>query len=139
MPEQILLILGAAMFGLLGTVHLVYTFFTPKFDPRDAAVADAMKSTSPRISRELTMWQAWVGFNASHSLGAMVFAVLVLLLAGLRMDVVRDMPVFAWVAAANALAWFAVGRKYWFRIPIAGLAFSSLCFVAAAVRLTWPG
>jgi len=139
MPEQILLILGAAMFGLLGTVHLVYTFFTPKFDPREPAVADAMKATSPRISRDLSMWQAWIGFNASHSLGAMVFAVLILLLAGGRMDVVRDAPVFAWVAAANAVAWFALACKYWFRIPLAGLAFSSVCFVVAAVRLSWPG
>ena len=28
---------------------------------------------SPVITRETTMWKAWVGFNASHSFGAILF------------------------------------------------------------------
>jgi hypothetical protein len=31
MIEQILLIIGAAIFGVLGTLHLYYTFFTNIF------------------------------------------------------------------------------------------------------------
>ena len=37
MPTQILIVAGALIFGLLGTVHLAYTFFTGLFSPRDAA------------------------------------------------------------------------------------------------------
>jgi hypothetical protein len=136
MLEQILLITGAAIFGTLGTIHLVYTFFSDKFDPRDAAVRDAMQVTTMRITRATSLWNAWIGFNASHSLGAMVFGLFMLLLATLHMDFLRSAPLFAWLAVANTLAWLVVGWRYWFRIPTTGLALSALCFLIAAVKLS---
>lgn len=72
--EQVLIIIGASIFGVLGTIHLIYTFFTNKFEAYDSAVTEAMKATSPILTRETTVWNAWIGFNASHSLGAMLFA-----------------------------------------------------------------
>jgi hypothetical protein len=33
-----------------------------------------MKQTSPVLTGETSMWDAWVGFNTSYSLGAMLFA-----------------------------------------------------------------
>jgi hypothetical protein len=133
--DRLLLLAGAAIFAVLGTLHLLYTFVGTRLDPRDPATIAAMQATSPRISRETTVWRAWIGFNASHSLGAIVFAAFVAGLAGWHMDVVRASPGFAWLAAANALAWLALARAYWFRIPFAGLALASACFLAAAVRL----
>jgi hypothetical protein len=136
MLEQALLIAGAAVFGTLGSIHLVYTFFGERLAPRDPAVRIAMQNTTMRITRATTLWQAWTGFNASHSLGAMVFALFVLLLATLHMDFLRSAPVFAWLAAGNALAWLVLAWRYWFRIPLLGLAFSGTCFLIAAVRLS---
>lgn len=69
MIAQILLITGSSILGVLGTVHLVYTFYSKKFYAVDRTVTEAMKKSSPRITDETTMWDAWVGFNASHSLG----------------------------------------------------------------------
>ena len=139
MLNQMLLVTGATIFGLLGLLHLAYTFFTTKFDPYDASVADGMKNTSPRISRQTTMWRAWVGFNGSHSLGAIVFAALVIVLAARRMDVIVDAPVFAWIAVGNGLAYLALAKRYWFRIPLIGIALATACFVIAAVRLSFAG
>ena len=65
---------SAAVVGLLGCVHLLFTFSGNKFDPRDTAVTEALKVVSPVISRQTTMARAAKGFHASHSLGAMVFA-----------------------------------------------------------------
>jgi len=67
--EKILIIIGASIFGILGTMHLLYTFFTNKFTARNQHVVEAMQSTSPVLTKETTMWKAWIGFNASHSLG----------------------------------------------------------------------
>ena len=72
--EQTLIIVGALVFGVLGAIHLVYTFFTSKFDAFDASVTEAMKTTSPVLTKETSLWNAWIGFNASHSLGAMLVA-----------------------------------------------------------------
>ena len=33
-----------------------------------------MKQTSPVLTKDTTVWDAWVGFNASHSIGAMLVA-----------------------------------------------------------------
>ena len=67
MIEQVLLIAGASIFGVLGTLHLIFTFFTNKFDAYDSSVTEAMKNTSPVLTKDTTVWDAWIGFNASHS------------------------------------------------------------------------
>jgi hypothetical protein len=35
-----------------------------------------MRTVSPAISRETTMWRVWVGFNATHSFGLILFSAL---------------------------------------------------------------
>jgi hypothetical protein len=136
MLEQILLIVGASLFGVLGSAHLIYTFFTDKFDTRDPAVGKAMKNTSPVLTSRTTVWRAWIGFNASHSLGAMVFAAFYLMLAIDHMAVIRAAPGFAWLAAINGLAYLGLAKAYWFRTPFIGILIATICFVVAAVRLT---
>jgi hypothetical protein len=137
MLALILFAAGGAIFGVLGTLHLILTFRGPKLHPYDDAVRTAMQATTLRITRETTLWNAWIGFNASHSLGAMVFAAFVLLLAIGYGDFLRSAPVFAWLAFANAAVWLAVARRYWFRIPRNGLALATACFLTAALLLSF--
>jgi hypothetical protein len=61
MLAQILIALGAGLMGLLGTIHIIYTFFTSKLEPRDAAAIDVMKATSPVLTRRTTLWNGWIG------------------------------------------------------------------------------
>jgi hypothetical protein len=136
MPEQILLIAGAAVFVVLGTLHLAYTFVGPRLRPTDPAAIAAMQGSALRLTRETTVWRAWIGFNASHSLGAMVFGAFVVGLAGWRMDVLRDLPAFAWLAVANSAAWTVLAKRYWFRVPFVGLAIATACFLVAAIRVS---
>lgn len=136
MPTQTLIVAGALIFGLLGTVHLAYTLFTGMFSPRDATTEAAMKLTHPRLTRRTTLWKAWVGFNASHSLGAMLFAAIYLLLALAHMDWLREAPGLVWLAALGALAYLALAVRYWFRTPLIGIALASVCFLVAAIVLS---
>ena len=64
---------SAGIILLLGLVHLLFTFHGPKLLPRDAALMARMKEVSPILTDETTMWKTWVGFNASHSFGAILF------------------------------------------------------------------
>jgi hypothetical protein len=68
-----LIVASAAIILLLGGTHLVYTFYGPKLWPRDRELLTRMQEVSPVITRQTTMWKAWVGFNASHSYGAILF------------------------------------------------------------------
>ena len=136
MLAQSLIVAGALLFGLLGTLHLAYTFFTDNFNARDAATTAAMKATHPVLTRRTTLWNAWVGFNASHSLGAMLFASVYLVLAIGHMPLLAQSPALVWLAVAGSLGYLALAQRYWFRTPLIGIALASRCFVIAALTLT---
>ena len=64
---------SAAIMLLLGLIHLLCTFRGSKLHPRDAGLEAGMKAVSPVISNGATIWNAWLGFNASRSYGAVLF------------------------------------------------------------------
>jgi hypothetical protein len=132
---KVLILLGASIFGVLGSLHLAYTFFTDRFLPRERAVIDAMKGTSPVLTRQTTMWDAWVGFNASHSLGAILLGAFYILLATQHMEVIAQSKSFILLAVAAGAFYLWLAHVYWFRIPFAGIAAATACFVAAFVLL----
>jgi hypothetical protein len=137
MLPRIFIVVGAAVLGLLGALHLVYTFFSNKFDARDPAVSAAMKATSPVLTRRTTMWNAWIGFNASHGLGVVLFAVMYLVLAIEHMSVLRESKALAWLPAAGSAAYLALAGRYWFRSPFVGVAIAMTCFLIAALALSF--
>jgi len=135
MIEQILLIFGASIFGLLGTIHLVYTFFSNKFNAFDKDVTNAMKETSPVLTSETTMWKAWIGFNASHSLGAILIAVFYVPLVISHMEIIRANLWFSVLPVFIGLSYLALARKYWFKIPFLGILISTVCFIGSMILI----
>ena len=73
LAARILMVLSASIILKLGVAHLIYTFWGPNLMPRDPALQISMRQISPVITKETTMWRAWVGFNASHSMGLILF------------------------------------------------------------------
>src|SRR5215813_13408539 len=73
LAAKILMVLSASIILTLGVVHLVYTFWGPMLTPRDPALQISMSQIAPVITEETTMWRCWVGFNASHSMGLILF------------------------------------------------------------------
>lgn len=133
--DKILLILGASIFGVLGTVHLLYTFFTNKFDAYDSSVTKAMKGTSPILTKETSVWDAWVGFNASHSLGAMLVAGFYIPLTVSYFHIIQQSIWFSVLPVIIGFSYLLLAKKYWFRIPFVGVLVSTMCFVGAAVLI----
>ncbi len=132
---KILFIGGASIFGVLGTIHLVYTFFTNKFDAFDPSVKVAMKSTSPVLTRETTMWNAWIGFNASHSLGAMIFAGVYIPLSLFHFEIVRQSIWFSYLPVVVGVSYLILARRYWFKIPFTGILIATICFAGGLIIL----
>lgn len=135
MIDQILLILGATIFGMLGSIHLAYTFFSNKFDAFNEDVTKAMKETSPVLTKETTMWKAWVGFNASHSLGAILVTAFYVPLAISNMEIIRENLWFSILPIFIGLSYLALANKYWFKIPFIGISLASACFIGAAILI----
>lgn len=133
MLPQLLLFASATIIFVLGTVHLVYTFRSDKFMPRDRALVAQMQGIAPVISRDTTMWKAWIGFNASHSLGAMLFGLVYGYLSVSHFPLLRQ-DVFLWMVGGLFLAgMLLLARRYWFRIPLAGIALATALFATAAL------
>ncbi len=131
--DQFLMILGASIFGILGLIHLIYTFFSNKFDAYDSSVTEAMKGTSIVLTKDTTIWNAWIGFNASHSLGALLVAGFYIPLAIFNFDVIRESLWFSVLPAVIGFSYSILAKKYWFKIPLAGISISTLCFIGSAV------
>lgn len=73
MLTKALMIASAAIPLVLGVMHFAYTFWGPQLTPRDPAVQAMMSDVPLVLTRETTMWRAWLGFNARHSMGAVLF------------------------------------------------------------------
>jgi hypothetical protein len=124
-----LAIASAAIFAVLGSLHLFYTLHDfgerPRyFQPRDASLLSAMRLTTTAIARGgRDYWSGILGFNLSHSIGVLLFALLIALTALYR--IIWLEPVLVIVGLAfTSIAW-----RCWFRIPMWG------CLVGTALML----
>ena len=135
MLAQILIAFGAALWSFLGTIHIIYTFFTNKLEPRDAATTDAMKRTNPVLTRCTNLWNGWIGFNASFGLGLLLFGATYLLLAVGHMSLLSESPALTWVPVVGGAAQLAIAGRYFFRRPFIGVAIATACFLVAAFSL----
>jgi hypothetical protein len=132
----LLMAASAAIILLLGVIHLLYTFRGNKLHPRDSALEARLKEVSPVITRETTMWKAWIGFNASHSYGAILFGLVYGYLALFHGAFLFASP-FLLVLGLVLLAGYAfLGRAYWFSVPFRGIVLSTALYVAALV-IAW--
>lgn len=128
-----LIIVSAAIVFVLGGLHLLYTFRGPKLLPRDRSVRAQMEGSALVITRETTMWKAWIGFNASHSLGAMLFGAVYADLAWAHADMLRASPFLLAVGAASLLAYAWLGRRYWFSVPFRGIVLALALYAIGTV------
>ena len=127
---------SAAIILLLGLIHLLYTFRGNKLHPRDSALEARLREVSPVISRETTMWKAWIGFNASHSYGAILFGLVYGYLALLQ-GAFLFASTFLLLAGLALLAGYVfLGKVYWFSVPFRGILLATAFYVAALV-INW--
>ena len=131
---SVLVLLSAIIIGLLGLTHLIFTFVGPRLLPRDTSVIDAMKNTSPVLTQETTIWKAWLGFNASHSLGAILFASCFGYLATQQSSIFFSSLFLQLLGLAILIALLVLAKLFWFRTPLIGIALS-LTFYAAGIWL----
>jgi len=134
---QILLAIGGTIILVLGTLHGVLTLrdvAKPRaFTPTDDAVRIAMQGTRLAFNPRANFWQAWLGFNLSHSLGIVLFGGGLLLLAWHHFPVFSASPLLQGVSVAVAAAYLAIALRFWFWGPALGAGLSLLCILAAVV------
>ena len=124
---------SAAVLLLFGTAHLLFTFRGPKFNPRDAVLKARMMEVAPVISAETTMWKAWIGFNASHSYGAMLYGLVYGYLALCHPAFLFQSWFLLALGAVLMVGLVFLGKVYWFSTPYRGILVSSALYLGGLV------
>ena len=99
---------SAGIVLVLGLIHLAYTFRGPLLTPRDPALQAMMSNVSPVLTRQTTMWKAWLRFNA------ILLTSVYLLLVGLVM----------------ICGYVVLARLYWFSVPFWSTSAALVCYLA---------
>jgi hypothetical protein len=130
LAAKILMVLSASIVFTLGVVHLVYTFWGPTLTPRDPALQISMSQIAPVITKETTIWRCWVGFNATHSMGLILFGLVFSFLALAHGQLLFQSP-FLLVGLAMLGGIVVLCKVYFFSAPLIGMSISLACYVAS--------
>jgi hypothetical protein len=125
-------LLGALPFLVLGLAHLRHTplHVTDRkgLSPRDPDLAEAMTKSSPMLTSATDIWRAWVGFNISHSAGAIIFALFVLII-GRSPESFAGQATLVLPLSVGVSGWYLwMAKRFWFKIPLIGIAVSLMAF-----------
>ena len=129
----LLFVASAAIVLALGLVHLLYTFRGNNLEPRDAALLRSMKETPLVLTRRTTLWRAWVGFNATHSLGLILFALVYGYLALAAPRLLFGAGFLGVVGLAALLGYTFVAHRCFFRTPYRGILIATVLYIVAFV------
>jgi hypothetical protein len=120
MIGEILVYIGAGLFGLLGSLHLLYTArdITGKpryFRPSNKDLLPDLKNTKTALARHgRSYWAGLMGFHLSHSMALLMFCLLIVTAQSEAILWLR--PVLVAIGGAYAIiAW-----RCWFSIPMIG-------------------
>jgi hypothetical protein len=141
--SRYLFVAGAVPFLVLGLAHVIATPLrldqAKGLFPADVGLAKAMSQTPLVLTRRTNMWLAWVGFNFSHGLGAVFFAVAVLAIGRSTSSFTTQAGLFGPIAIVVSSAYLVLAIKYWFRTPILACALSVVLFVSSWLLSTFGG
>ena len=128
---KILMVVSASIILMLGIIHLTYTFWGPKLTPRAAALQASMNQVSPVVAKGTTMWRCWVGFNASHSMGLILFGLVFGFLALAQAELLFQSTFLLIVGLAMLAGLMVVSKLYFFNVPFVGITVSMACYIAS--------
>ncbi len=134
---QLPVILAATIFLSLGTLHGLLTLKdlkNPKaFTPCDPELRNAMQQSGIALHPAINLWDAWMGFNLTHSLGIVLFAGAYLYVG------MFAAPAFAQSVSLQACAigvsaiYLVISLRFFFSKPAIGSALGLALFVIATV------
>jgi hypothetical protein len=131
MIARLLMVLSASILLTLGVVHLATTFWGTGLAPRDPALQASMSRTSPGLTEETTMWRCWMGFNATHSMGLILFGLIYGYLALAHDRLLFRSPFLLLVGLAMLACLVAVCKLYFFRAPLIGVGISFTLYLVS--------
>lgn len=79
------------------------------------------------------MWRCWIGFNATHSMGLMLFGLIYGFLAVAHGQLLFDSMYLLAVGLLTLGGFLTLAKAYFFSIPITCISIASVCYVLSIV------
>ncbi len=108
----ILVAIAGGITLLLGVAHLSLLYFSDKFTP-DGELANLMSTNLDKFTNTVPMSKAWVGFNASHSLGAIYIGIMNLLWGISYFEFFSNSILLILLNGIAFIALLVIALKYW--------------------------
>ncbi len=130
-----LLGIAGLSYCVLGVLHAVYTLLDARnprrLAPDDPAALAAMQTSKVRLSRgAVSMWDAWISFNLTHSMAAISMGAACFIIAAC-FGIFAFPPVVLLALAGVSSIYLLIGLKYWFGVPRAGAILATACLTVA--------
>ncbi len=126
---SLLVTASAAIVLVFGLLHLFHTYRGTMLHPRENGVRDAMEQSGLQLTRQTTVWRAWIGFNASHGIGLILFGLLYGYLALAAPSVLFGSWFLRLLGLALLAAYIALAKLYFFRVPYRGVVTATSLYV----------
>ncbi len=134
--SQLLVILAASIFLALGMIHGMFTLKDLKrpraFTPRDPSLRTAMQNSGIALHPAINLWDAWMGFNLTHSLGIVLFGGAFLYVGIVAPDAFAQSVLLQGCAISVSAIYLVLSIRFFFSKPAIGSAVATACFVLAA-------
>jgi hypothetical protein len=111
--SQYLWIAASLVFFLLGYVHLSSHFFGAKYFFREKNKNEEIENTTKTFSSVAFSIKPWPGFTVSHSIAAIYFGVINLILAGGYFVIIKESFFLMTISIAIALFYLNLAILYW--------------------------
>ena len=92
-----------------------------------------MRQALPQITSQTTMWKAWIGFNASHSLGVILFGAIYGYLSLFGWTLLIHSAFLIGLGIAFFVSYLLLAKLYWFRSPLIGVALAGSLYILGIV------
>ena len=132
---RILWEIAAIFITLMGLSHLAGTLLTKGMHPRAPELIVDMEVAPLNLTNKLTMWKAWIGFNATHSCGIIFMGIINYYLAWKHFGLLEQDHMFAGLTVAGVLLYALFARIYWFKGVFILLLIAFLIFMAGAILM----
>ncbi len=133
---RLLLIVAASIFLLLGAAHGMLTLRDlsnpSSFTPRDPELRAAMQKSAIAFHPKVNLWQAWLGFNLTHSLGIILFGGAFLYIGIFHSLLFSQSPLLQGCSILVSAAYLVISLNFFFSTPAIGSGIAMACFVLAA-------
>ena len=133
---KLLLIVGSSIFVLLGATHAVLILMdlgNPRnFTPLDATLRTAMQQSTIALHPKINLWQAWLGFNLSHSLGLLMFGGAFLYIGIRHSSLFSQSALLQGCTILISAAYLVMSLQFWYSRPAIGAGIAMACFILAA-------